>query len=240
MHQDIEKLLNAAKEKGSMTERQREIIISKAQQLGEDMTEVEFLLEEIPVKKAVIEQQTPSPTQEKPKSNKHGEVKKCPVCGALVQGFQACCPECGYMFEKVEANSSIERLMKMLNEARDKYKDVSPWAFKNSYNDELSIIKNFPIPNTKTDIIDFLLFLEPKAKDELDLYHEAYRQKYLECVKKAKLLFPEDKEITALLGSSENPTKPSILDSKAENSGCMAVMAFAIVTSLGLLGIIIF
>lgn len=239
MHQDIEKLLNTVKEKGSMTERQREIILSKAQQLAEDMTEVEFLLEEIPVKKTAKEQQTPLPTQEKPKSNKQGEVKKCPVCGALVQGFQANCPECGYMFEKVEANSSIERLMKMLNEANEKYKDVS--IFKNySYQDQLNIIKNFPIPNTKTDIIDFLLFLEPKAKDELDMYYDAYKQKYFECVKKAKLLFPEDKEITALLGSKDNPSKTSILDSKAENSGCMGVIAIVIVTSLSVLGIIIF
>ena len=51
MHQDIEKLLNAAKEKGSMTERQREIILNKAQQLGEDMAEVEFMLEDIFVNK---------------------------------------------------------------------------------------------------------------------------------------------------------------------------------------------
>ena len=51
MHQDIEKLINAAKAKGSITERQREIILNKAQQLGEDISEVEFILEDIAVNK---------------------------------------------------------------------------------------------------------------------------------------------------------------------------------------------
>ena len=49
MHQDIEKLLNAAKEKGFLTEKQREIILNKARQLGEDMAEVEFFLEDIKI-----------------------------------------------------------------------------------------------------------------------------------------------------------------------------------------------
>lgn len=49
MHAEIEKLLHLAKEKGGITEHQRQLIVSKAKQLGEDMVDVEFFLENIPI-----------------------------------------------------------------------------------------------------------------------------------------------------------------------------------------------
>lgn len=51
MHQDIENLLNEAKKNGSMTEKQRKLILAKAEQLGEDTTEVEFAIENILLQK---------------------------------------------------------------------------------------------------------------------------------------------------------------------------------------------
>lgn len=202
MHQDIEKLLNAAKEKGSITEKQRNLIIAKAQQLSEDMTEVEFMLEDIPVKK-INEAQTPPPIPmaEKPKTNKHGEVKKCPQCGAVVQGFQGICSECGYVFENVESNQSVAKLMKLLADANEKF----PYDKNNGGNmpcivAQETIILNFPIPNTKTDLIDFMVFLEPRAfhlgEDPLK---GSYVRKFQECTKKAKLLFPDDKDFSSIL-----------------------------------------
>ena len=78
MHQDIEKLLSTAKEKGSITEKQREIILSKAQQLEEDMAEVEFLLEDIPLKK---------------NETTRVKTKRCPHCGAVMSDMEQVCPE---------------------------------------------------------------------------------------------------------------------------------------------------
>ena len=50
MHTEIENLINRAKENGSMTERQRGLILSKAKELGDDLDEIEFSLEDIPIK----------------------------------------------------------------------------------------------------------------------------------------------------------------------------------------------
>lgn len=50
MHTKIENLINRAKENGSMTERQRGLILSKAKELGDDLDEIEFSLEDIPIK----------------------------------------------------------------------------------------------------------------------------------------------------------------------------------------------
>lgn len=102
MHQDVEKLLNAAKEKGFITEKQRDIILNKAQQLGEDMAEVEFMLEDITIKKG---------TNEKVKS------KKCPNCGALIDDLALKCPECGAMIsEEADASAKVRAIIKETSE----------------------------------------------------------------------------------------------------------------------------
>ena len=49
MHPDIEKLLSIAKENGNLTEKQREIILRKAEKLGEDLDEVEMILESLSI-----------------------------------------------------------------------------------------------------------------------------------------------------------------------------------------------
>lgn len=100
MHQDIEKLLNAAKEKGSITEKQREIILNKAQQLGEDMAEVEFVLEDIPLKKDIARSKT----------------KKCPYCGALIDDMALKCPDCGrVLHDESDATQKVRDLIQEIN-----------------------------------------------------------------------------------------------------------------------------
>jgi uncharacterized C2H2 Zn-finger protein len=97
MHQDIEKLLSTAKEKGSITEKQREIILNKAQQLGEDMAEVEFMLEDITLRREEL---------------KKTKFKRCPNCGATVDDLALKCPECGHVFsDESEANRDVNKII---------------------------------------------------------------------------------------------------------------------------------
>lgn len=69
MNADIEKLINLAAEGGSISDRQREIIFRKAQEAGEDLDEVQFMMKiaareakENPISN---KEQTISETQEK-------------------------------------------------------------------------------------------------------------------------------------------------------------------------------
>ena len=55
MHNDLERLIALAKERGSLTLGQRDMILNKAQELGDDIIEVEFFLEGL-----TIEEATPS------------------------------------------------------------------------------------------------------------------------------------------------------------------------------------
>jgi len=52
-----------------------------------------------------------------PKSNKFGDVKKCPACGALIQSFQTKCSECGHEFSNIGAVTSAQRLFDLLQAA---------------------------------------------------------------------------------------------------------------------------
>ena len=118
-----------------------------------------------------------------PKSDKFGDVKKCPACGAIVESFQTKCIDCGHEFSNIEANSSIEKLFKMLNDAEDmrtmESQSNNPLAalggfYAKSFSSltgpgkvdkkKMEIISNFPIPTTKNDILEFLSMAIPKAK----------------------------------------------------------------------------
>lgn len=50
MHTDVERLIAMAKSAGFITPRQHEMILGKARALGDDIVEVEFYLDDIPVK----------------------------------------------------------------------------------------------------------------------------------------------------------------------------------------------
>ena len=109
----------------------------------------------------------------------HGEIKKCPACGSMIQSVQTKCIDCGHEFSNIESNASINKLFEMLNDAENERKNegisvskVIGGIFANAYglsNDKIdnkkkTIISNFPIPTTKNDIIEFLSLAAPKAK----------------------------------------------------------------------------
>lgn len=69
MHPDIEKLISIAKENGDLTEKQREIILRKAEKIGEDVDEVELRLDLLG-------------SSFKPKTTTNFK-SRCPHCGAI-------------------------------------------------------------------------------------------------------------------------------------------------------------
>lgn len=81
-------------------------------------------------------------TQQK-SSSKEGDIKKCPSCGAVVNSFGTQCGTCGHEFRNVDANSSMEKLFMFLQQA-------------SSISEKSTIIMNFPVPNTKEAILEFL------------------------------------------------------------------------------------
>ena len=181
-NEQLEQLINAALADGVLTEKEKQILFKKAQSFGIDLDEFEMVLD---AKLVELQKQQSSA----PKSNKLGDVKKCPACGAMVQSYQGKCQECGYAFENTDANSSVNRLAEMIKGANGNSSKIA------------QIIRTFPIPSTKSDLIEFITVCysnyttisnQPEIKN-------AYRTKHKECISKAKIIFPDDKEIQATL-----------------------------------------
>jgi hypothetical protein len=181
-NEQLEKLIEMALMDGELTEKEKQVLFKKAEAMGVDLDEFEMVLDaKLFEKKQSMQQSTQ--TTAAPKSDKFGDVKKCPACGAMVQSFQTKCLDCGHEFSGIEANASIEKLFKMLNDAEDMRKEDSDTSnplkamgsfYAKSFSEltgpgkvdkkKMEIISNFPIPTTKNDILEFLSLAVPKAK----------------------------------------------------------------------------
>ena len=180
----IEALINAALADGVLTEKEKQILFKKAQEEGIDLDEFEMVLDGrlVELQKRAKEEAKKSA----PKSDKFGDVRKCPACGAIVPAFQGVCPECGYEFSGVEANLSSKKLAEELKKSR-------------GAQDKKDIIESFPIPNTKGDLLEFLTSMKPKMMDFSDPLCSAYFKKYEECISKSELSFSGDKMFSSFL-----------------------------------------
>ena len=124
-------------------------------------------------------QTTSEPVHAAPKSEKLGDIKKCPACGAMVGAFKAVCSDCGHEFRNIESASSVQKLYQELIRAEEDERNrpkPTPTGIKSLQSliqgdrdpmEEInlakrinqrksSIVAMFPIPNAKEDIIEFM------------------------------------------------------------------------------------
>ena len=73
-----------------------------------------------------------------------GEIHKCPNCGELLDAFTSRCPACGYELRGAKAAGSVQQFYFDINHAT-------------SVEQKTTLIRNFPIPNTKEDIMEFMI-----------------------------------------------------------------------------------
>ena len=107
---ELEQLIQYALEDGVLTDKERTVLMRKAQAAGADLDEFEMILDA----KLHEVQKAAAAVAPKSNSNKHGEVRKCPACGAMVSAFSTRCSECGFEFNNVEANKSANTLFEKL------------------------------------------------------------------------------------------------------------------------------
>lgn len=231
----LEKLIQMALTDGELTEKEKSVLFKKAEEDGIDLDEFEMVLEA----KLYEKQQSVSKNTTKkntPKTNKFGDLKKCPSCGATVNIGQTKCTDCGYEFSGIQANANIQKLFKMLDEVESERKEEETDPFKafgsmmaksfnlgvsdKTNNRKKGIIRNFPIPTTKSDILEFLSLALPNAKkqgnfftsgsfnspanDRNRLHNEfvpIWKAKCEQIIMKAKFSMKDDKETLEQINS---------------------------------------
>ncbi len=128
-------------------------------------------------------------TNNKRKTIYEGEIHKCPNCREMLKAFNIACPACKFELRGTKSSSAVKDLAEKLEQATTEKQ-------------EITIIKNFPIPNTKEDIFEFMLL----ASSNFDanyyaahLYEEdisdAWLSKIEQCYQKAHLIFSEQSDI---------------------------------------------
>lgn len=221
----MENLINAALADGVLTEKEKQVLFKRAQAMGIDLDEFEMVLDarlvELKKKEAREEKQhelemekAKAAQKSAPKSNKYGDVRKCPACGAMIGAFTTVCPECGHEFVNVEANSTTKKLQETLEEIDRNNSSLFGGVTRFFGADgatmkKVQAIQNFAIPNTKEDLLEFLTLCYSnsysKQGDTMSdtKITEAWRNKSVQVLEKSKLMLkdvPEAQDIMTKLG----------------------------------------
>lgn len=96
-----------------------------------------------------------------------GKLYKCPNCGEVLKSFELNCPACGYELRGAKATSAVKEFALKLEaiESRREYEKprglfaASAAQQRVSKTDEqkISLIKSFSVPNTKEDMLEFMI-----------------------------------------------------------------------------------
>lgn len=218
-NEQIENLIRLALVDGDLTEKEKQILFKKAELAGIDLDEFEMVLDAKLVEKRNA---TPPPTAA-PKSEKYGDIRKCPACGTILQSFQTKCNDCGHEFRNITANNAITQLSarlyeiekEVISERREAQKDEDDisdsWVENQELNNiinekKASFIDTFPIPNTKEDMLEFLSLSVPQASVKLswidrNVYQtgknkliKSWKAKAEQVIMKARFSMKEDKK----------------------------------------------
>lgn len=96
-----------------------------------------------------------------------GELHKCPNCGETLKSFEINCSVCGYELRGVNASSAVKEFAMKLEaiESKREYEKhrgifslakAQQWISKTD-EQKISLIKNFSVPNSKEDMLEFMI-----------------------------------------------------------------------------------
>lgn len=124
-----------------------------------------------------------------------GKIFKCPCCGEIMQSFTGACPVCGYELRGSKVAESVDDFVKKLSAAY-------------SSSQRSLLIRNFPIPNVKEDLIEFLILASTNISNESNTeIFDAWVVKFEQCYQKAKLMFSADDVFTDIQALYEKSFK---------------------------------
>lgn len=217
-------------------------------------------------KKNVVEEKKNETSREELTERKmvyDGKIHKCPNCGEVLNSFVTNCPACGYELRDSKNSSAVEELSRKLEEIeqnRDRTKvstkilgafNLSDGLTKTD-EQKISLIRNFPIPNTKEDLYEFLIL--SKSNIEIDVYEntqiksarlaisDAWKAKFEQAYQKAKLLLKNDDRMVEIdkmykeINNSINKAKRKIWVTLGAVFGVLVVTYALIFGIIGLSG----
>lgn len=143
-----------------------------------------------------------------------GKVYKCPSCGETLKSFDVNCPSCGHELRERRVSSAIKEFTLKLEAIESKRGDEKSKGKFSSSGDKtrlsktdeqkISLIKSFSVPNTKEDMLEFMIlatssmnmsiydsYESAPSKGEQEM-NEAWFAKVKQVYEKAKMSYSND------------------------------------------------
>ncbi len=115
-----------------------------------------------------------------------GAIHKCPSCGEVLESFVAICPTCGYELRGVTTSSSVREFSMRIDNAQ-------------SDTQRVNIIRNYPIPNTKEDIIEFMILASTNITGEQQKnIFDAWLVKFEQSYQKAQIVMKDSSDLNRI------------------------------------------
>ncbi|MBP3832637.1 MAG: zinc ribbon domain-containing protein [Bacteroidaceae bacterium] len=191
---ELEEVIDAAIADGTITDKERSVLHKRALAEGIDPDELDIVIDgRLAKTKKQEDWLRPTPPKEI-ETNKVGNIMKCPNCGAPYQPGTGKCPECGFVFQNVKPIPSSQKMADGIQKILDEY--ACFFGGTEKYRKAERFIADFPIPNTKDDMLEFITSLDAKRKmQDSSGLQSAYKAKYNEVIKKARIIFPDDEQV---------------------------------------------
>lgn len=186
---ELEEVIEAALADGVLTDKERAVLHKRAAAEGVDPDELDVVIDGRLAKAKKQEDWLKPAPPSTLMSNKVGDVKKCPNCGANYEPGTKKCPECGHVFQNVGIVSSFKKFTEGLNKISDE-------------KDRANYINNYPVPSEKDDLLEFITSMEARAKTLEAEEADPYKAKFREAINKARVFFADDPQFQTLLAEN--------------------------------------
>lgn len=182
-----------------------------------------------------------------------GEIHKCPNCGEVISSFTTNCPACGFEFRGATVSNTVKEFVEKLDEIEKtrKQQKLDPLGLKKTYRDRLSInpvdekkislIRNFAIPNTREDLIEFLILassnIDLRAYNDNMQYvsrsqkavSDAWEAKFEQAYEKAKMSFGNSTEFKRVEDIYYKKHNQIEMGKKINNYALFGLLAFMLI-----------
>ena len=120
------------------------------------------------------------------KSTYDGEIHKCPNCGEVLGAFVPVCPSCGYELRGAQSTKAIKDFSLKIEQAV-------------SDEQKVTLIRNFPVPNTKEDIFEFMILASTNITGEQQKkVFDAWLVKFEQSYQKAQLVIKDSSDMARI------------------------------------------
>jgi hypothetical protein len=113
-----------------------------------------------------------------------GKLHKCKNCGEILDSFSPNCPTCGCEIRDIDSSDAVREFLSSLKHAsNDKEK--------------IDIVRNFPIPNTKEDVWEFMIIVSSNVGSNTNrALSKAWETKIEQAYQKAQLILKDEAEFS--------------------------------------------